>query len=111
MPGHQGVYTRLYNVASFEWSAVVRRSQLSGRTRPVGEVAATQASHFDAGAAVFLGGLMWHRRWGSRPTLDGGSHGPALGAAPAGWSRIIRGNQGPCPPPHARLRLSGADGG
>src|SRR5882724_9667479 len=79
----QGVYRRLNNVASFEWSTVVERRWLSGRAHGV-------ASHFDAGATVFAAGMMWHRRCDSRSTVDGGAHDPALGSPSADCARVVR---------------------
>src|ERR1700732_4393003 len=107
---HQGVYRRLYNVASFEWGTIVERSLLSGRVRPALGDSGRQASHFDAGSAVSADRLMWHRRFDSRPTLDGGAHGSTPGSPSADCARIVRDNEVQCPASDRRLRLPGADG-
>src|ERR1700676_3946560 len=68
-------------------------------------------SHFDGEVAVFSGGLLWHRRSDSRPTVDGGAHGPAPGSPSADCARIVRDDEVQCPASHRRLRLAGSDGG
>src|SRR5258708_7416823 len=66
---HKGVYRRLYNVAKFEWSAVVPRTLVGVRAIRAPDFRG-RASHFVAGAAVFSDGLMWHRRVAYRPPLQ-----------------------------------------
>src|SRR6266851_5147732 len=83
-------YARLYNVASFEWSRVVQRGLLSSKSGRGARGFGDRASQFDAQAAVFADALMWHRRCDSRPTVDGGAHGPAHGSPSADCARIVR---------------------
>ena len=102
--------TRLYNVASFEWSRVVQRGLLSGQSGRSSRGFRARASQFDAQSAAFPDGLMWHRRSDSRPTVDGGAHGPAHGSPSADCARVVRENEIQCPASDRRLRLSSASG-
>jgi hypothetical protein len=103
-------HTRLYNVASFEWSRVVQRGLLSGQLGRSSRGFRARASQFDAQSAAFPDGLMWHRRSDSRPTVDGGAHGPAHGSPSADCARVVRENEIQCPASDRRLRLSSASG-
>ena len=109
VPSQVGL-TRLYNVASFEWSRVVQRGLLSGQSGRSSRGFRARASQFDAQSAAFPDGLMWHRRSDSRPTVDGGAHGPAHGSPSADCARVVRENEIQCPASDRRLRLSSASG-
>ena len=102
--------TRLYNVASFEWSRVVQRGLLSSKSGRSSRGFRARASQFDAHTAVFPDGLMWHRRSDSRPTVDGGAHGPAHGSPSADCARIVRDDEVQCPASDRRLHLFSANG-
>jgi hypothetical protein len=102
--------TRLYNVANFEWSRVVQRGLLSGQSGRRSRGFRARASQFDAQTAVFPDGLMWHRRSDSRPTVDGGAHGPAHGSPSANCARIVRDDEVQCPASDRRLHPFSANG-
>ena len=101
---------RLYNPASFEWSRVVQRGPLSSKSGRGLNGNRGQPSQFAAQGGVFADELMWHRRFNSRPTVDGGTHGPAHGSPSADCARIVREDEVQCSASDRRLCLPGANG-
>src|SRR3974377_1335979 len=101
---------RLYNPASFEWSTVVERGPLSRKSGGALNGKRGRPSQFAAQGGVFADELMWHRRFDSRPTVDGGTHGPAHGSPSAECARIVREDEVQCPASDRRLCLPGANG-
>jgi hypothetical protein len=101
---------RLYNPASFEWSRVVQRGLLSSKSGRGLIGNRGQPSQFAAQGGVFADELMWHRRFDSRPTVDGGTHGPAHGSPSADCARIVREDEVQCPASDRRLCLPSANG-
>src|ERR1700737_4868553 len=100
---------RLYNPANFEWARIVHRGPWSGKSGGGLNENGGRPSQFAAQGGVFADELMWHRRCDSRPTVDGGTHGPAHGSPSADCARIVREDEVQCPASDRRLCLPGAN--